>query len=120
MTKTHQPETDNFINSSVYLDLLSPFKEKIKSDLISMGLDYMSSPIQVVEYMLRGWSMYAESAPSLDVRGLVLDYPLSDQTCDYSILLRKVDIDKYGQSFVGLVKNTSLGTYEYLGIESSH
>jgi hypothetical protein len=110
----HQPETQNFIHSSVYLDVLSPFKAKIKEDLVSSGLDYMSSSIQVVEIMLRGWGMYADAAPSL---GLQIDGFSELESAEHTIILRKVDIDKYGQSFDGLVKNTSLGTYEYLGIK---
>jgi hypothetical protein len=110
----HQPETVNFINSSVYLDVLSPFKPKIKEDLISKGLDYMSTETQVLEYMLRGWGMYADAAPSL---GLQIDGFSELKPSEHTIVLRKVDIDKYGQSFDGLVKNTSLGTYEYLGIQ---
>ena len=113
--KTHQPETVNFINSSVYLDVLAPFKSKIKEDLISAGMDYMSTDIQVLEYMLRGWSMYAESAPKL---GIQIDGFDELQEAEYTITLKRVDIDKYGQSFDGLVKNTSLGTYEYLGIQT--
>lgn len=114
--KTHQPETINFINSSVYLDVRAPFKSKIKEDLVSAGLDYMSTDIQVLEYMLRGWSMYAESAPKL---GIQIDGFDELKEAEYTITLKRVDIDKYGQSFDGLVKNTSLGTYEYKGVESA-
>ena len=114
MNKSHAPETENFINSSVYLDVLTPFANKIKEDLSSVGLDYLSTKIQVLEYFLRGRGMYAEAAPSL---GIQIDGFPELEPAEHTIVLRKVDIDKYGQSFDGLVKNTSLGTYEYLGIQ---
>lgn len=115
MNNSHMPETVNFMNSSVYLDVLGPFKAKIKEDLVSAGLDFMSSDIQVLEYMLLGWGMYANAAPSL---GLSIDGFDELVSGEHTVVLKKVDIDKYGQSFDGLVKNTSLGTYEYAGIQT--
>lgn len=117
MNNSHMPETINFMNSSVYLDVLGPFKSKIKEELVSAGLDFMSSDIQVLEYMLRGWGMYADAAPNLGLSIDGFDELVSGE--EYTITLKKVDIDKYGQSFDGQVKNTSLGTYEYVGIQSA-
>jgi hypothetical protein len=104
----------SYLQGTVYLDLLNPFREEIKKDLAKLHLDYCSSEVDIVEYLLLSWGMFEPAAPSLAVHANGFDKLAIDS--DYYVVLDKPDVNAYGQDIQGIVKQTPWGAFAYLGI----
>jgi hypothetical protein len=107
----------SYLQGTVYLDLLNPFREEIKKDLAKLRLDYCSSEVDIVEYLLLSWGMFESAAPSLAVhvnKNNLFDALGVDS--DYYIVLDRPDVNAYGQDIQGVVKQTPWGAFAYLGI----